>query len=79
MKTLEEMRQIVVDATIAQMEEVMDTYISTRTDTTSLAQATRAALETLDQQYGGQDGKGDAQNMMTFLSRKGAYIRCCIS
>ena len=44
------MRQIVVDATIAPMKEVMDTYISTRTDTTSLAQATRAALETLDQQ-----------------------------
>jgi hypothetical protein len=64
------MRQIVVDATIAQMKEVMDTYISTRTDTTSLAQATRAALETLDQQHGGQDGKGNAQDMMTYLRRR---------
>ena len=73
------MRQIVVDATIAQMKEVMDTHISTRTDTTSLAQATRAALETLDQQYGGQDGKGNAQDMMTYLRRRGPYLRCCIS
>ena len=73
------MRQIVVDATIAQMKEVMDTHISTRTDTTSLAQATRAALETLDQQYGGQDGKGNAQDMMTYLRRRASYLRCCIS
>ena len=69
--------------TRAQMQKDMDNYISTQmekdTNTSSLAQVTHAAQATLNHAYGGQDGKGDAQNMMTFLSRKGAYIRCCIS
>ena len=85
------MRQIVVDATRAQMQEDMDNHIATlfnltnkkastnKKDTTSLAQVTRMAQATLNHAYGGQDGKGTAKDMMTYLSRKGSYLRCCIS
>ena len=83
MNTLEEMRRIVVAATRAQMEEDMDNHIKTQMkgheDTTSLAQVTRMAQATLNQMYGGQDGKGNAKSMMAYLLRSGSYLRCCIS
>ena len=68
------------------MQEDMDNHIKTQMkyqeDTTSLAQVTRMAQATFNHAYGGQDGKGDAKDMtppMTYLFRKGSYLRCCIS
>ena len=82
MKTLEEMRQLVVAATKVQMQEDMDYHIETQMKNqkeASLAQVTRMAQATLNHTYGGQDGQGDAKAMMAYLCRKGSYLRCCIS
>ena len=76
------MRQIVVDATRAQMQEDMDYHIETQMKNqkeASLAQVTRMAKATLNHLYGGQDGKGNANDMVTYLRRRGSYLRCCIS
>ena len=76
------MRNLVVDDTIAHMKEEMDVLVNDgyeEGNDGSLAAATSAATATLNQQYGGQNGKGNAKDMMTYLCRRGSYLRCCIS
>ena len=73
-----------VDDTMALMKEDMDNQIKTQmekdTNTASLAQVTHAAQATINQKYGGKDGKGNANDMVNrYLRRRGSYLRCCIS
>ena len=63
-----------VDDTMAHMKEDMDNQIKFQMEkdenTASLAQITHEAQATINQKYGGQDGKGNAQDMMTYLRRR---------
>ena len=72
------MRNLVVDDTIAHMKEEMDVLINEGYEEGnggSRAAATYAATAAVKQQYGGQNGKGNAKDMMTYLCRRGARSR----